>query len=155
MKLCFPVEFKEYSNRTVGAFFPDVPEAITCGSNREEALQHAEDALTVALSGYLDERRKIPTPRVPRKGQAVIWLHARLAFKVAVHNAMVSQGVTQAQLGERLGIEGRQVRRILDLDHESRLEQLVAALAALGLRATIGVEPADRPPFRLPATKAA
>jgi len=31
------------------------------------------------------------------------------------------------------------VRRILDLDHESKLSQLEAALAALGLRATVNV----------------
>ena len=52
---------------------------------------------------------------------------------------MRDQGLTQAQLGERLHIAGRQVRRILDLDHESRLSQLEAALAALGLRATVRV----------------
>jgi antitoxin HicB len=52
---------------------------------------------------------------------------------------MCEQGVTQVQLGELLGIDGRQVRRILDLDHESKLSQLEAALAALGLRASVSV----------------
>jgi len=47
---------------------------------------------------------------------------------------MGEQGVTQARLGELLGIDGRQVRRILNPDHESKLSQLEAALAALGLR---------------------
>lgn len=61
------------------------------------------------------------------------------AIKLAIHEAMFEQGVTQAQLGELLGIDGRQVRRILDLDHESKLSQLEAALAALGLQASISV----------------
>jgi antitoxin HicB len=52
---------------------------------------------------------------------------------------MCEQGVTQAQLGELLRIDGRQVRRILNLDHESKLSQLEAALAALGLRASVSV----------------
>ena len=30
--------------------FPDVPEALTCGDCRTEALEEAEDALAVALS---------------------------------------------------------------------------------------------------------
>ena len=63
----------------------------------------------------------------------------RIALKLAIYAAMRDQGLTQAQLGERLHIAGRQVRRILDLDHESRLSQLEAALAALGLRATVRV----------------
>lgn len=48
--------------------------------------------------------------------------------------------MTQAELGARLGVDGKQVRRILDLDHESKLSQLEAAMAALGLRASVSVE---------------
>ncbi len=48
-------------------------------------------------------------------------------------------GTTQAQLAERLGIDARQVRRILDLDHQSTLAQMEAALGALGRRASVTV----------------
>jgi predicted XRE-type DNA-binding protein len=60
-------------------------------------------------------------------------LPPRAAIKLAIHKAMCKQGMTQAQEGERLGIDRRQVRRILDLDHESKLSQLETALAALGV----------------------
>jgi antitoxin HicB len=69
----------------------------------------------------------------------MIVLPPRVAIKLAIHEAMCEEGVTQAQLGELLGIDGRQVRRIVDLDHESKLSQLEAALAALGLRASVSV----------------
>jgi len=139
MNMSYPVTLKSYQGGQVGVFFADVPEAITAGTNEAEALDRAQDALTVALSSYLDDGRALPVPSKAKRGQSMIALPPRVAIKLAVHEAMCEQGVTQAQLGELLGIDGRQVRRILDLDHESKLSQLEAALAALGLRASVSV----------------
>ena len=91
----------------------------------------------IALSSYLDDGRSLPRPSKAKRGQPVVVLLLRAAIKLAMHGAMCEQGVTQVQLGEMLGIDGRQVRRILNLDHESKLSQLDAALAALGLRASV------------------
>lgn len=137
--MSYPITLKRYRGGQVGAFFADVPEAITAGMNEAEALDRAQDALTVALSGYLDDRRPLPVPSKAKRGQPVVILPPRIAIKLAIHEAMCEQGVTQAQLGELLAIDGRQVRRILDLDHESKLSQLEAALAGLGLRASVSV----------------
>ena len=139
MNMSYPVTLKSYRGGRVGAFFADVPEAITAGTNEAEALDRAQDALLVALSSYLDDGRPLPVPSKAKRGQPVVVLPLRAAIKLAIHEAMCEQGVTQAQLGEMLGIDGRQVRRILNLDHESKLSQLEAALAALGLRASVGV----------------
>ena len=139
MKMTYPVTLKRYQDGQVGVFFADVPEAITAGKNEAEALDRAQDALTVALSGYLDDGRALPVPSKAKRGQPVVGLPPRVAIKLAIHEAMCEQGVTQARLGELLGIDGRQVRRILNLDHESKLSQLEAALASLGLRASVSV----------------
>jgi len=70
----------------------------------------------------------------------MVCLPPLVALKLAIHDAMTQQQVTQSALAERLGIDGRQVRRILNLDHESKFSQIEAALAALGLRASVNVE---------------
>ena len=139
MNMSYPVTLKSYRGGQVGVFFADVPEAITAGTNEAEALDRAQDALTVALSSYLDDGRPLPVPSKAKRGQPMVVLPARVAIKLAIHEAMCDQGVTQAQLGELLGIDGRQVRRILNLDHESKLAQLETALAALGLQASVSV----------------
>ncbi len=139
MNMSYPVTLKSYNGGQVGVFFADVPEAITAGTNEVEALDRAQDALTVALSSYLDDGRALPVPSKAKRGQLMVVVPPRVAIKLAIHEAMCEQGVTQVQLGELLGIDGRQVRRILDLDHESKLSQLEAALAALGLRASVSV----------------
>jgi antitoxin HicB len=54
--------------------------------------------------------------------------------KTALHDAMREQGMGRAELARRLRWHLPQVNRVLDLRHASRMEQVEAALAALGLR---------------------
>ena len=140
MNLCYPADLRKYGRGTVGLFFPDVPEAVTVGKAKTEVLDHAADALVVALSAYVDDGRPIPSPSRAKRGQPVVCLPPLAALKLAIHDAMTQQRITQTALAERLGIDGRQVRRILDLDHESKFSQIEAALALLGLRASVSVE---------------
>ena len=118
MNMSYPVTLKSYRGGQVGVFFADVPEAITVGTNEAEALDRAQDALLVALSGYLDDGRPLPVPSKAKRGQPVVVLPPRAAIKLAIHEAMCERGVTQAQLGEMLGIDGRQVRRMLTRQFE-------------------------------------
>lgn len=139
MSLVYPVTLKRYASGQIGVRFVDVPEAITAAASKQEALAQAEDALLVALSGYVDAGRPLPRASKAARAQPVIALPARVAFKFAIHQAMQQMGMSQAKLATRLGVDGRQVRRILDIDHESTLDQLETALAALGRRATVVV----------------
>ena len=45
MGVSYPVTLKSFRGGRVGAFFADVPEAITAGTNQAEALDRAQDAL--------------------------------------------------------------------------------------------------------------
>ncbi len=62
-----------------------------------------------------------------------------ITLKKAIAQAMVEQDVNQKKLGEMLGIDSRQVRRILDLGHNSKLDQLESALMALGKKVVINI----------------
>ena len=140
MNLCYPANVRRYGSGTVGLFFADVPEAATVGKTLTEAIDLGPDALVVALSAYVDDGRAIPSPSRAKRGQPVICLPPLAALKLAIHDAMTQQRVTQVALAERLGVDGRQVRRLLNLDHESKFSQIEAALAVLGLRASVSVE---------------
>ncbi len=121
--------------------FPDVPEAITIGKNKNNAIEWAQDALVVALSGYLDERKDIPKPSKPKMGQITIVLPPVIASKLAIYQAMRDQKVTQAALAERLHCDARQIRRLLDLDQHSRMDFIDDALQELGKRLVIDIQP--------------
>lgn len=74
MNLCYPADLRNYGRGTIGLFFPDVPEAATVGKTKTEVLDHAADALVVALSAYVDDGRPIPSPSCAKRGQPVVCL---------------------------------------------------------------------------------
>ena len=48
MGVSYPVTLKNFRGGRVGAFFADVPQAITAGTNEAEAQDRAQDALLAA-----------------------------------------------------------------------------------------------------------
>jgi len=123
------------------AEFPDVPEAMTVSVDENNILEWAEDALTVALSGYLDDRRDIPKPSKLKAGQKAIVLPPLIASKLAIYQAMREQGVSQSELASRLHCDAKQIRRLLDLDHHSRMDFIDDALHELGKKLVIDIQP--------------
>ena len=121
--------------------FPDIPEALTEGATKAEALTQARDCLIAALGGYVEERRAIPEPS-PVRGRAMVTLPVLVAAKIALYGAMRSQGVGNTALAARLGVSEGAVRRLVALDHRSHIGQLETALHALGQRLTVATRAA-------------
>lgn len=116
------------------ATFPDIPEAITQGENRAEALEMAKEALETALDFYFDDRRPVPKPSRPKRGQATVELPASVAAKVLLLNEMLRQKVRPAVLARRIGATKQEVSRLTDLRHSTKIDTIDAALRALGKR---------------------
>lgn len=111
--------------------FPDIPEAITQGEDKEDALFHAVDALETALSFYVDDRKALPEPSVFPDAPTVC-PSALECIKLGLYKEMMTQGIRKADLARRLNWKAPQVDRLFDLDHASKLDQLEAAAKALG-----------------------
>ena len=124
---------------TVLVTFPDVPEAITFGADMDEALLQAIDALESALSFYVDDRKPLPVPSKPRRGQKTVRPSALACAKLGVYRAMTEQGIKKSELARRLGWHMPQVDRLFDLRHASRLDQIEAAARALGRHVEVSV----------------
>lgn len=112
--------------------FVDIPEAITQGDTQARALQAAKDALESALDFYFEDRRIIPAPSKPKRGQHVVELAASLSAKVLLLNEMVTQNVRPAELARRLNTSPQEVNRLTDIRHTTRIDGIAAALQALG-----------------------
>jgi antitoxin HicB len=119
--------------------FRDVPEAITEDDTKEEALLRAEDALESALAMYVAAKEPLPNSSAVHCGEVVVPLSALGMAKAALYDAMRDQGVGGAELARRLRWHLAQVNRVLDLRHASKMAQVEAALAALGLRLIVDV----------------
>ncbi|TCS59970.1 type II toxin-antitoxin system HicB family antitoxin [Varunaivibrio sulfuroxidans] len=112
--------------------FPDVSEALTSGKTRDEAIELAEDALAVALAGYVHNRRDIPAPSPAGKGQDLIPLPPVVAAKLALYSAMRARRMTKVALAARLGVSESAVRKLVDPDHRSHISRVERALKLLG-----------------------
>jgi antitoxin HicB len=138
----YQAEFKQEGNVIV-VTFPDVGYGATQGATEAEALEMAEDFLVMAIGDLIKQGKDIPKATTRRGGKyRWIKLPALASVKVELHRAIKDSGVRKAELARRLRISRGNVDRLFDLHHNTRLELLEAAFAALGRRLLIGVEKA-------------
>ena len=138
MIYAYPCVLTPVDDESLVATFPDVPEAITGGASRSEALAQAEDALATALAGYVHEKWDIPSPSEAVAGHELVAVPAVIAAKLALYSAMRAQRITKVELASRLGISESAVRKLANPDHRSHVGQVQRALRAVGR--TIKVE---------------
>ena len=62
--------------------------------------------------------------------------------KAALYMAMSEAGITKVQLARQLGIDEKEVRRLLDPHYASKLPRIAQAIQLLGKRLVIGLEAA-------------
>ena len=128
-------------NGTILVTVPDLPEAVTFGKDREDALARAVDAIETALMGAMAAREDILAPKSV-DGADYVALPALASAKVALYQAMRAEGVGKATLAKRLDVALPQIDRLLDLRHSSRLDAIERAFAALGREMEIVVKAA-------------
>ena len=131
--------------RGIVVTFPDVPEAITQGDDEPDAVTMAEEALGLALLWYVAEGRKLPKPAARGRDLVSIAILPEVAAKLALLDAFHESGMSKMELGRRLHKDEKEVRRILDPKHPTKLSTLSSALRIFGRRLVMGVEKDVRP----------
>jgi antitoxin HicB len=116
--------------------FPDLPNGWSQGETAGDALAQAADLLEEMILGRMAHDEDVPRPSPP-KDRPVITLPAATAAMLEAYRAMRAAGLDKHQLAERLGWQPAQVMRLFDGRHASRLDQIEAALRALGRRLVV------------------
>jgi antitoxin HicB len=119
--------------------FPDVPEVVTQGRGEADARAMAEEALGLVLLTYLERGSPLPKARARGRGLVEIAVAPDVAAKLAVLEAFKDAGISKSELARRIGRDEKEVRRILDPRHPTKLLALTTALRALGKRLVVGV----------------
>ena len=135
----YRAQFERGAKRGYVVSFPDVPEAITQGRDMADARAMAEEALGLALLTYPARALPLPKPRAKGRNLVEIAVVPDVAAKIAVLEAFRDAGISKSELARRLGKDEKEVRRILDQKHATKLPALTAALRALGKRLVVGV----------------
>jgi antitoxin HicB len=136
-ELAYPVDLTPDADGGFIVTFPGIPEAITQGDNAADALAQATDAIEEAVAGRIRRGDDIPVPAPCLEGQRIVPVPALTAAKAALYLALRQEGITKSELAARLMCDEKEVRRLLDPRHPSKLPRIQKALAALGKTITV------------------
>ena len=119
--------------------FPDIPEAITEGDTREEALFQAADVLTLCLDERMVSGDALP---VASKVKGGVWIEPAAAIQaaMAVRAARQEQGRTLAELARSLGTSWAAAQKLESPRANPTIKQLERTAAALGKRLVLSME---------------
>jgi antitoxin HicB len=139
-QLCvYPARFEAQPDGSFLVRFPDLPEALTDGTDYADALTQASDCLSEALAARINRDEELPPPSPLRRGAHPIAPEPTMALKAALYGALRTRKLTVSELARRLDVEYRQAARLVDPRCASKLTSLEAALEALGYQIAIAV----------------
>ena len=118
----------------------DLPPLITQGEDEQDALAQAADAMDEVFATYIIEGIEFPEPSKARRREGLAAPPAGTLAKAALFVAMREAGISKLQLARQLGVDEKEVRRLLDPKHPTKLGALTDALRRLGRRLVIAVE---------------
>lgn len=118
----------------------DLPALVTQGEDRADALAQAADAMDEVFAIYMSDGLPLPAPSKPRRGEVLVAPPAETVAKAALHTAMRAASVTRQQLARRMGVDEKEVRRLLDPHHGSKLPRIAEAVQLLGKRLVVSLE---------------
>jgi antitoxin HicB len=130
MRFVYPYTVYQSDDGAWQVRFPDVPEALTEGDTEGDAHALASDALLAALGGLAKLKRGLPKPSA--EGQFFAVVPILESAKLALYQAMREAGLNKVTLAHKLGKQEGEVRRMLDLDHQTKIGTLEDALWHLG-----------------------
>lgn len=119
--------------------FPDIPEALTQGDTREEALSAALDALVTAFEFYFEDNEQIPLPSAVAPDDDFVEVPLSVASKVLLLNAFLESKLTQLELAKRIGKPKQEITRLFDLNHATKIDAVQSAAKALGKELTLNI----------------
>lgn len=119
--------------------FRDIPEAITCGDDLQDALSMAQDALITSMDFYFEDHRKVPLPSKAKRGEHLIELPVSIFAKVLLLNEMIEQNISNVELAKRIKVKPQEVQRIVNLNHTTKIDTISNALSALGKHLELSV----------------
>ena len=140
--LIYPVRLSRDTNGTILVTAPDFPEVTTFGVDAADALLRAVDAIATAIQGRISDSEDVPRPSMAKPRQKSVALPALIWAKLELYRVMRLTGTRKSDLARRLKVHPPQIDRLLDLNHDSRLDQIERAARAMGRELHIEMRPA-------------
>jgi len=109
--------------------FPDFDYGVTSGDSYLDAKDNASDCLAELLANCIVDGDSFPIPSV---GKVVVSPDLAFQLKLWFITIFDTTTITQSDFAASLGVDGREVRRWLDVSHNTKIATLQRALRAIG-----------------------
>ena len=140
VRMAWPARFEKQEDGNILVRFPDIPQALTEGANKDEALAEAGDALAEAIASIVKQGADLPLPS--NGGDVMVPLDPALAIKALLYYAMGEAGLTKSALARAMDVDEKEVRRMLDPAHRgTKIARYSDALAACGFIVEVSARP--------------
>ena len=133
----YPIELTEQPEGGYLVLFPDLPEAITQGESKEEALEEAIDCLEEAVANRIEMKLDIPYGSKIETHQNCVSLSATLAAKAALYLTIKKEKLTNTKLAQKINCDEKEIRRLLDPHFKSKIPRIEQVLHQLGQKLEI------------------
>lgn len=110
----------------------DFPEAITQGETATQAVFEASDAIEEAIASRIKRGVDIPAPSGKKQGEQMATVPLSTSLKAALYQAMREDNISKSELARRLGVDEKEIRRMLGPRHPSKTPGIERALFCLG-----------------------
>ncbi len=135
----YPAKIKKDAAGFFLVTFPDIPFAATDGKTMAQALEEARDCLEEAIAVSIADNLDFPFPSSVRKRHHSISLTARKSAKAALYIAVRETGISKSDLARKLGVDEKEIRRMLSPRHQTKLPRIEMALSALGYQLSVSL----------------
>lgn len=132
MKFEYPIAFEKERNGSFVVTCRDLPEVVSQGKDADDASLAAEGALQAAIEYRILEGLEIPKPTNAKRSERLVSLPPETAAKAALYLVMEEQGISKVELARQLRIHEKEVRRMLDPGHSTKIPRIAEVLRHLG-----------------------
>lgn len=126
--------------------FRDFPEGISQAEDYEDVIDVAEGCLQACVEGRLEDGLRIPEPSPLKAGEVLVTVPIETATKAALLKTVAASGTSRVALAKAVDLDEKEIRRMLDPRHSSKLPRIERVLRALGKQLQISVIDVVKPP---------
>ena len=114
-------------------------EAISQAEENEDRIEIAAGCIQAALEARMEDGEALPLPGKARAREVLVAPPIDTIAKAALYEAMRESKVSKSDLARRLNVDEKEVRRMLDPGHGSKIPRIAEALNTLGKRLHLSV----------------
>lgn len=136
----YPVLLKRAAEGGYVVTCRDLPALTTQGEDKDDALAQAADAMDEVFATIMKRGLDLPAPSKPRRAERLVSPPVDTVAKAALYSALRDAKITKTELAKQLGVDEKEVRRLLDPHYGSKLPRIAEAVALLGKRLVVSLE---------------